>query len=454
MKKIIVLVLILSVLSVSAFFVVGALVIGEQENVTFKENVIYGDRAYANGVNVFFRSHYDNHLFWNTSYTIGDESKTETDFEFHYNAFTDPKPRKGRGAILKTDFPYYHSYDDLLAGEPVGLKMAYRELYDETPVGETGTKTVRLQDYYDYYPIGFFMLSLPGVDWMDHRYDELSDGYEKVRAVWDAFNDFFKIPIPENLPAFEIELKKIGENHLSTRILGSYYQIESASAYTSTQCFFSITVDNNDTSQIPGGYGIYAFSYQNSGNKAYGEGIDTDSLAMVYPLGQYEEVVRMMVSEDETKLLAFTTEKSGLFLTVIDIATMTQLQKIFLDVPINFEITEYDTCIVLDRTVGASEQNLVIEKQEDGLYRLALRVTRNKKIDTGSAEDMAFDGERLAIVSKTDYPICGFKVEVYDKRGLLYYAEYESSLSSVYNSSSGYDFYCLPVRCEVDWNSD
>ena len=110
MKKIIVLVLILSVLSVSAFFVVGALVIGEQENVTFKENVIYGDRAYANGVNVFFRSHYDNHLFWNTSYTIGDESKTETDFEFHYNAFTDPKPRKGRGAILKTDFPHTGSF--------------------------------------------------------------------------------------------------------------------------------------------------------------------------------------------------------------------------------------------------------------------------------------------------------------------------------------------------------
>ena len=452
MKKIIVLVLILSVFSVSAFFVVGALVIGEQENVTFKENVIYGDRAYANGVNVFFRSHYDNHLFWNTSYTIGDESKTETDFEFHYNAFVDPKPRKGRGAILKTDFPYYHSYDDLLAGEPVGLKMAYRELYDETPVGETGTKTVRLQDYYDYYPIGFFTLSLPGVDWMAHNYDDLTGMYKNIRDVWDAFNEFIKIPIPEDLPAIEIELKKIGENHLSTRILGSYYQIESASAYTSTQCFFSITTDYDgkrvDTSQIPGGYGIYAFSYQNSGNKAYGEGIDTDSLAMVYPLGQCEEVVHMMVSEDETKLLAFTAEQGRFFLTVIDIATMTELQKIFLDVTTNFEITEYDTCIVLRRSDAVAKQHLVIEKQEDGLYRFALRIMR---WDKGGAEDMAFDGEKLVIVNQADYPIgCGFKVEVYDKRGLLYYAEYESSLSY----AAGYGSGCLPVRCEVDWNSD
>ena len=371
MKKMIALVLLLSVLSVSAFFAVGALVSGEQENVTFKENVIYGDRTYANGVNVFMRSHYDNHLFWNTSYTIGDEPKATTDFEFHYTAFADPKPKKGRGAILKTDFPYYHSYDDLLAGEPVGLKMAYRELYDETPVGETGTKTVRLQDYYDYYPIGFFTLSLPGVDWMAHNYDDLTGMYKNIRDVWDAFNEFIKIPIPEDLPAFEIELKKIGENHLSTRMLGPYYQIESASAYTSTQCFFSITTDYDgkrvDTSQIPGGYGIYAFSYQNSGNKFYGDGIDTDSLAMVYPLGEAEEVVHMIVSEDETKLLAFTAEQGGFFLTVIDIATMTELQKIFLDVTTNFEITEHDTCIVLTRSDAVALTHIRVKRKLSNL---------------------------------------------------------------------------------------
>ena len=69
---------------------------------------------------------------------------------------------------------------------------------------------------------------------------------------------------------------------------------------------------------------------------------------------------------------------------------------------------------------------------------------------------MAFDGEKLVIVDRTGdeiYPsleLCGFTVAVYNRTGLVYYAEYESSLS-VSRNASDYAFNCLPVQYTVEW---
>ena len=47
MKKIIAVVLLLSVLSVAAFCMIGGAISEEKANVTIKENIIYGDKSYA-----------------------------------------------------------------------------------------------------------------------------------------------------------------------------------------------------------------------------------------------------------------------------------------------------------------------------------------------------------------------------------------------------------------------
>ena len=50
MKKITAIVLLLSVLSVASFCMIGGAVSEEKANVTIKENIIYGDKSYADGV--------------------------------------------------------------------------------------------------------------------------------------------------------------------------------------------------------------------------------------------------------------------------------------------------------------------------------------------------------------------------------------------------------------------
>ena len=479
MKKIIAIVLLLSVLSVASFCMIGGAVSEEKANVTIKENIIYGDKSYANGVTVFTRAHYDEHLFWNTTYTIGDKNTTTTDYEFYYSAQYEYGDKNYQGIMLDVDLKY--GYDLTTPYEEcAGLQKAYRELYDETPMGSTGTKTIRLQDYYDYYPVRV-SFALPGVIWHGNDYENLrDDDYKNERAVWDAFNEFFKIPIPDDLPPIEITITK-SHNSSGTGSSGLAfdYWFNSQNVYTNNQLFFSIgnkydLKEGNgtkyvDTSLIPGGYGLYAVNFKNVRNDSntkgnatifypeYETGIEVDTLSMVFPLEQHQEVIYLTLSNDESKLLMFTKEYGITYLTVIDVATMNQLQKIEITDAKQFTFYEYDNCIVLN----GWEYISVIEKQEDGLCRLAFTVSRMKEVNDsnyqkGVATTMSFHNEKLVIVDRTGdeiYPsleLCGFTVAVYDSSGLLYYGEYESSLSATTNPND-YAFNCLPIKYTIGW---
>lgn len=475
MKRMVALILLFSVLSVISFCVIGSIVGGEKANVTIKENIIYGDKSYADGVTVFTRAHYDEHLFWDTSYTIGDGPKTVTDYMFSYFPHYEEEDVKHQGLYLDVDFKYGYSTNIPLE-ECVGLQKAYRELYDATPEGSKGSKTIRLQDYYDYYPVRV-EFDLPGVLWQGRDYKDLAfSEFINERKVWDKFNAFFRIPIPEDLPAFEITITKKG-NSVGVGSTGhdNDYWFDPQTAYASDRVFFSISNKfyNGDREQyvdvslIPGGYGIYALSYKNVRNSentqgnstifypGYETGVEEETLEMVFPLEQYAEVIYMTLSNDESKLLVFTKEYDVTYLTVIEVSSMAKIQKLKVTEAKQYAFYEYGNCIVLNGWEDIS----VIEKQADGLCRLAFTVSRMKEVNDsnlqkGVATTMAFDGEKLVMVDRTGdaaYPgleTCGFTVAVYNETGLVYYAKYESSLSAATNPHN-YAFNCLPIQYAV-----
>ena len=67
-----------------------------------------------------------------------------------------------------------------------------------------------------------------------------------------------------------------------------------------------------------------------------------------------------------------------------------------------------------------------------------------------------FDGEKLVMVDRTaekkygTLELCGFTVAIYNSTGLVYYGEYESSLSATANPHD-YAFNCLPIKYTVSW---
>ena len=206
MKKLIALMLALSLCAVGALCVLGSRINEACDDVSITENVLFGDAVYAEGITVQMRSHYDYHLFWDTTYTVGSPTPTHTEYTFSAQKDFPVGGRTYNGVTLDIDLQYGYDLRTPI-DEQTGLKKAYRELYEETAPGTKGIKTIRLQDYYTYYPIRV-AIDLPGTLWQGNDYDRLTDGQQNERAVWDAFNEFFKIPIPEDLPAFDITLTK------------------------------------------------------------------------------------------------------------------------------------------------------------------------------------------------------------------------------------------------------
>ena len=92
---------------------------------------------------------------------------------------------------------------------------------------------------------------------------------------------------------------------------------------------------------------------------------------------------------------------------------------------------------------------------------LAFTVSRMKEVNDsnyqkGVATTMAFDGEKLVMVDRTaektygTLELCGFTIAIYNSTGLVYYGEYESSLSATANPHD-YAFNCLPIKYTVSW---
>lgn len=479
MKSLVAIVLLLAVLSLGSFWGIGDAVSREKENVTLRETVLYGDRSYAEGVSVLAEAHYDRHLFWSTSYRVGENAAAATDYRFYPVEHYESGEPNYQGVILDTDLKY--GLDTRLSDEEaVGLQKAYRELYLATKPGEERSMEIYLADYYDYYPIRVSM-DLFGVRWSGNDYEAMSsDRYEKERRVWEAFREFFKIPVPENLPPFEITVSRgvNGGFGCGSSGHGYDYYFNVKEAHTEDRVFFSISnrieqkdgIQYIDTSLIPGGYGIYAFSYENVRATAeqetvsafpdgYDTGIRAETLSMVFPLDREAEVLYLALSHGDSRLLIFTREGDITYLTVVDTATMEELQRIRVTDQQYYTFYEYSNCIVLCGWESIS----VIELQEGGACRLAFTVPRMEEVNDsdyqrGVAARMAFDGERLVIVDSdgdhdkvyNSFEGCGFTLAVYNATGLVYYGEYESSLS-VMPDPNDYGFNCMPVRYQVSF---
>ena len=165
----------------------------------------------------------------------------------------------------------------------------------------------------------------------------------------------------------------------------------------------------------------------------------------------------MTLNPDETMLILITEEYDDTYFTVIDVASMTELQRFKVSVDRYYIVNEHENFIALD----GDENISVIELTEDGRYHLRFIVPKRTDIYTnglhkGISTKMDFDGERLVVIDPIyerqygGFETCNFSMAVYTKDGIQYYAEYESSLS-VNVDTSRYAYNTLPLEFKVEW---
>lgn len=479
MKKLLVLLCLLLALGLFAVCAIGASVSEERDQVTLTPRHLCGDPAAAQGATLTMRTELDSHLLWDVTYPIGGE--TQTDFRVSLRELSFEGRPKIDGIHMYEDIEYGLNTRKPLE-ELTGIEKAYRELFDRTEPGTKGRAEIRLQDYYTYYPLRIDV-NLPGTLWHGLDYEDMeSNDYANERAVWDAFREFFRIPIPADLPSFEISVIKnvdggIGGSGSSAPKEGAHYNLYAETAYTSDTCYMAI---NNrygegyvDTSLIPGGYGIYSFTYTNVRNDkntqgnatifhpGYVTGVHAETLAMVYPLNESIHVYSMSVTPDEERLLVICEDRAGVVsLLVIDLESMQQIQ--------SFPITENEWISLHqeeDFFVLFYGQTISVYKQcEDGSYAHVLTGDQpfavngvSQSFGTHSAVD--FDGERVIFANLLDEKKYGnlqtanVCIAVYDASGLLYYGEYDNSLA-VNPNTQIYNDNVNPVEYGIKWQAE
>ena len=491
MRRALIVFVILIVLGIGGVSFAHAALTAAQDDVSFTETASYGDVSAADGLTVSVRAQLKQHLLWNTTHTFGSDGKTETDFvfsskifEWHLNYLreilsmnitTDYSATTSGGNLLSDNNEYSVPDNGFTSVRKILLDIASR-----TQNGERHSEIVNFKDYYDYYDISAAML--PDEQYHFYYYTK-NDGWSRYitpyadeTKIKEAFNNYFKIPVPYN-HRIEVEIcKDIAGNvvGLSTMTLENSAWMQAYSVNTENGIYFALqTMGITDFSGVNGGFGIYLLP---ASTIVDDEGtqmptLDFNNISTEHSLDESISVLGLDLSEDNSSLNLLTLEEGRLYLTVIELATMSQKQKLplFDNVSEPWLHTVKYTDGLLYILLG-DERFVLAELNEEGIYQIALSYKRdigllNEELVAkgyyGSYEPfISWDGERLAIVSANQrfvpydgsyssgysYALCGFVLEIIDESGLRYKGLYESSLDMP-PSRGGYgsDNMCFPV---------
>ncbi len=450
--------LIISVVAVMLLLAVASIAISipraSTGTASVKETVGMGDPAAAHGATLRYQMRQGSRMLWDMTYQNGETQAQYTKTPDKTGA----EQAYYSGVWMSNGLSYTTPTMEDMENR-VGLGRACYELSPEATPGEVKRRNVLLQDYCTHYAIDLD-IDLPGVEWMP-EYGWFSIQGEDQQSVLRAFRDFFKIPLGEDpiLMSIGVSISEEGE----TKPLPAYPLTEhdpavlaltvTASAHTADRCFFAVSNRHDpknsdskraDFSQVPGGYGIYSFSfrdvtaendamsYRDRTNGAHVTGIDANSLATVYPLSQEAIVTDMRLDPTQTRL-AIVTEETGRYqLSVIDLVTMKAISRCDLardEAPMSLYYGD-------DFITLFYEADLCLYTiQGTDTLAPALTVARPDRINSTfhpltSQASMDFDGERLIVADffHTTYS-ADYCLAVYDTSGLLYYGEYSTDLN-------------------------
>lgn len=458
MRRTLVLTTLLLALAVASLSFIHGLVDEDKDSVSISETVLYGDKSVAEGLAVDLSAHCDHRLFWDTRYIVGEKPEISTDFVFSQAQRTPKDSGHQIGIHIDHRFGGYgaSSTGNLdLEDEPIPI----RDVAGRTKPGETRTEVVCIKDYYDYYPIRV------GLD----RRAEFAINQDTL----DHFADFFKIPVHPN---HRVEIKVQKDTSGNVRRIemnpiddGSVY-FEVADALTDSGYFFTLsclTEDGKllDTSNIPGGYGIYYYPLHNEGGDD--RILTADELRNVFPLdAERARVAGLQTSNDKSRLLLVTLEDETYMLTVIDAETVTKLQKIELmtayrgsgPVSVGPQFRSLHICDGFLVSQNGDGRFTLLALGPDGRYEVRFRGDFSlnehlKKVFAYQVLQMDFNGEELAVAAFQDgLSSCSFYLAVYNERGLAYAGQYHHSLDR--DRPADHRLGCRPVYYDalsVSW---
>ncbi len=462
MRKSLLLVLLLTLLSAGTFGYIASQLLPVRDQVAVQQNIQFGDPSALNGLTVSLLTESDNILHWNTTIETGTDVNAVTDY-----TYTIP-PEKVDSRREQTNWltispsiwsiPALQEYD-AQAGEK--YPKAYESLAEGLEPGESASGRVYVKDFADYYSLTCSM------DLLDERFtfykgEPTGYGSDFQNTLAKRFHEEFLMKVPDYLQMWlEISYDDRYYNYnYSCEPVGGYdgeFTLDVAETMADSGFWFTFNTSDDDytrldVSHFPNGYGIWRIPVEN--------GSLQPELEMVYPLTPGIKILNLTTSADGRKILLSTMEENQVQITVLDSRTAETLQQIPLvqlpEKDASWCFYEADGCIVaaLIDTVSRS-RNLILlaenEKQEyEVLWNLQLNDNNSPVVYFHKPEErhyeysydywpvMAWNGEQLAF-AMANYRLAMIDVAVYDKDGLACYATCDTSLNRNPCSPAAFD---------------
>lgn len=448
--------------SVSAIWC-ARMIYAERDQVRFTQTILSGDPAVADGLSVQTHATYGNFLFWDSTTRLQNGTpQTQTEYHFFNTEQEQPYDQSYQGVeVYSAVQSSGNNFLNIPKYRQNGLERVYQELYDSAATDKEVQKTVMVADYCKYYPLEGF-INLEGINY-DFGIWTYGSGQSDSLEMWNMLQKFFRIPV---LPTerITISLTKNRDGSLSTSSSGNeegdQFYLDTKSVVTPQTCYFTFnnrTSKGNtvDTSLIPGGYGIYAFDYtagaiktlKGGGTRVTENGrLHLDSLRMVFPIDVTEEFLELSQREDDETLLLYTRRKNDYFLTIIEIDTMQQIQRLKIqstqtDDGAWYNLLENDDFIVtvIDQTAT------VLLPNGDGTFRIDMQTPNTINLEylawQRDSNAMAYNNGKLAVAYEYVDQTTGFRYSpcfnavIFDNTGLVFLAQYQSSLRNVLTDS-------------------
>ena len=448
--------------SVSTIWCVRMIYAGNDQ-VQFTETVLAGDPAVVDGLSVQTHATYGNHLFWDSTTKLqAGAPQTQTEYHFFNTEQEHSYDQSYQGVEIYSAVQSSGSnFLDTPKHRQTGLERVYQELYDSAATDKEVEKTIMVADYCEYYPLEGF-ISLEGIN-HDFGIWTYGPSQSDSLAMWNKLQEFFRIPV---LPTerITISLTKNRDGSLATGSSGNdegdQFYLDTQSVVTPQTCYFTFnnhTLKGNtvDTSLIPGGYGIYALEYtagvvktlKGGGTEVTKNGcLHLDSLRMVFPIDPTEEFLQLSQWEDDGTLLLYTRRKNDYFLTIIALDTMQQIQRLKIqstqaDDGAWYNLLESDDFIVtvIDQTAT------VLLPNGDGTFRIDMQTPNTLNLEylpwRMDSKAVAYHDGKLAVAYENIDQTTGFRYApcfdalIFDNTGLVFLAQYQSSLRNVLTDS-------------------
>lgn len=422
-----------------------------EDDIELTHHLVAGDPAAATGIKLTLPvGDQGAQTCWETAVDLGtEELAPETAFTFYPGGKSWESTPQTYAEIYTGSVNFsmsssggidFSEYDGASAEDPgryyevTMMVLPAADVAERTENGETRTETLRLADYYDYYPVTV-ELYLPDQEGRSHVY-----------ATWadcQALTDYFGLRVPEDLMV-EVSVTKDE--------LGQVYNVETNDADNQRFWFDCQTVvvedgvclaiavmsEDMDVSKdlvaCRDGFGLYFIPFSDELKTDYEQGdpvFDLEHVRMFCPLAPGSAPM-LLSREAEGQVLLYAREDGALKLSVFDTDTWQCVQWETI-----FPLGEEDAYSLLGSGDGfmvmSGPDNMFrVVEEADGVYTPALSGVQ----DMGEGyvdewwynSECAYDGERLVLAGITASGDCSLWVQVYDETGLTYGARIDHSL--------------------------